>query len=93
MRRCGGDLGQWEDWTLRQLFCVYPLAQLEGLKVAFPLDGIKLVVIGGHQRNLQSLRKRQCKRIGIGNSLLNFECADPFDERIIHITTKFERKV
>ncbi len=51
--------------------------------MAFPLDGIKFMVISGHERDALTFSKSQCKSVGKGDTLLNFNDTNPLDERII----------
>jgi hypothetical protein len=58
--------------------------------VSFPLDGIKFMVISGNERDAQTFCKSQRKGVGKGDVLLNFNDANPLDERIIGLSTEFE---
>ena len=57
------------------------------------LNGIKFMVIGGDEGNLQMFPQGQRKGIGKGDALCNFYDTDPLDECIISISTECERQL
>ena len=57
------------------------------------LNGIKFMVIGGDEGNLQTFPQGQRKGVGKGDALCNFYDTDPLDERIIGISTECERQL
>jgi hypothetical protein len=50
------------------------------------------MVVGRDERDVQSLRKRQRKSVGKGDSFFNFNDSDPLDESIISIAMEFQWK-
>ena len=62
------------------------------MKVSLPLNGIKFMMIGGDQGDMQTFCQRQRKGIGKGDTLCNFYDTDPLDEHIVGISTECKRQ-